>query len=127
MPEPSPAPTPLSSPWPAVLRSAGLVYAALGVLLLAGLAAGVESSLFPTGWLFPAVLLSSGVLMTARRRFDVAFTLWAGLALATLLLGAMLYVDALDLGLDDPSAFDATAMVAGLGLVVLLLRPAFRD
>jgi hypothetical protein len=125
----SPQGTPLSSsPWPAVLTGAGLVYVALGLLLGAAyFLVGIDSSLFPTGWLLPAVLLLSGSLMTLRRRFDIAITLWAGLALATFMLGVMLYVDALDLGLDDPAAFDASIIVAGLGLLVLVLRPAFRD
>lgn len=119
---------PTTSPWAAVLSGAGLVYLALGLVLGAGfLVAGIESSLFPTGWLLPAVLLLSGLLMTVRRRFDVAITLWAGLTLATFMLGVMLYVDALDLGLDDPAAFDASIIVGALGLLVLALRPAFRD
>lgn len=119
---------PANSPWPAALTGAGLVYLALGLLLAAGIVlAGIESSLFPTGWLLPAVFLGSGLLMTVRRRFDIAITLWAGLTLATFMLGVMLYVDALNLGLDDPAAFDASIIVAGLGLLVLVLRPAFRD
>ena len=65
--------------------------------------------------------------MSLRRRFDIAITLWAGLTLATFMLGVLLYVDALDLGLDDPAAFDASIIVAAFGLVVLVLRPAFRD
>lgn len=121
-------PPPRPSPWAAVLTGAGLVYLALGLLLGAAfLLAGLDSSLFPTGWLFPAVLLGSGALMTARRRFDLAITLWAGLTLATFLLGVLLYTDALNLGLDDPAAFDASIIVAGFGLAVLALRPAFRD
>ena len=32
-----------------------------------------------------------------------------------------------DLGLDDPAAFDASIIVAALSLLVLALRPAFRD
>ena len=119
---------PATSPWPAVLTGAGLVYLALGLLLGAGIVlAGIESSLFPTGWLFPAVLLTSGLLMTVRRRFDIAITLWAGLAFATFMLGVLLYADALNLGLDDPASFDASIIVALFGLVVLVLRPAFRD
>ena len=122
---PGPASTPVSA---VVLTAAGLVYVALGLLLGgAFLLAGLESSLFPTGWLFPAVLVLSGLLMATRRRFDLAVTLWAGLTLATFMLGVMLYVDALDLGLDDPAAFDASIIVASLGLIVLVLRPAFRD
>lgn len=130
MPEASPEPNarPTPSPWAAVLSGAGLVYVALGLLLGAAFfVAGVESSLFPTGWLFPAVLLGSGLLMTVRRRFDLAITLWAGLTVATFMLGVLLYVDALDLGLDDPAAFDASIIVAGFSLLVLALRPAFRD
>lgn len=120
---------PTSTPVAAVaLTGAGLVYLALGLLLGgAFFLVGLESSLFPTGWLFPAVLVLSGLLMTIRRRFDLAITSWAGLTLATFMLGVMLYVDALDLGLDDPAAFDASIIVASLGLVVLVLRPAFRD
>jgi hypothetical protein len=124
----SPHHTPAPKPSTPVLRGAGLVYIALGLLLGAALlVAGIDSSLFPTGWLFPAVLLSSGLLMTARRRFDIAITLWAGLTLATFLLGVLLYTDALNLGLDDPAAFDAAIIVAAFGLLVLVLRPAFRD
>jgi hypothetical protein len=130
MPETSPPPTPQPnrSPWTTVLSGVGLVYVVLGLLLgEAFVMAGLDSSLFPTGWLFPVVLLGSGLLMTARRRFDLAITLWAGLTLATFMLGVLLYVDALDLGLDDPAAFDAAIIVAGFGLLVLALRPAFRD
>mgnify|MGYP001823287296 CR=1 FL=1 len=129
-PEPTPHldPSPTTSPWAAVLSGAGLVYVALGLLLGAAFfVAGIESSLFPTGWIFPAVLLGSGLLMTVRRRFDIAITLWAGLTAATFMLGVLLYVDALDLGLDDPAAFDASIIVAGFSLLVLALRPAFRD
>jgi hypothetical protein len=111
-----------------VLRGAGLVYLALGALLGAGwLLDGLDPALFPTGWIFPAVLLLSGALMTARRRFDIAIALWAGLALAVFILAALTYSDALTLGLDDPAAFDSAIIVAALGLVVLALRPAFRD
>ena len=125
----SPSPTdPPTAPWAPVLTGAGLVYLALGVLLgIAFIIGGIDSSLFPSGWIFPAVLLLTGALMTMRRRFDIVITLWAGLTLAVFLLGVLLYVDALDLGLDDPAAFDATIIVAGFGLVALLLRPAFRD
>ena len=88
---------------------------------------GIESSLFPTGWLLPAVLLASGALMSARRRFDLVVTLWGGLTLAVFLLGVLVYVNALDRGLDDAAPFDATSIVAALGLVPLVLRAAFRD
>lgn len=127
-PTPNPSSSPIASPRAVVLSGAGLVYVALGLLLGAAFfVADIESSLFPTGWIFPAVLLGSGLLMTMRRRFDIAITLWAGLTLATFMLGVLLYVDALDLGLDDPAAFDASIIVAGFSLLVLALRPAFRD
>jgi hypothetical protein len=112
------------SSWAPVLIGAGFVYAALGALLVVVFfLGGIQSSLFPTGWLFPAVLLVTGALMAARRRFDIVATLWGSLTL----LGVLVYVNALDLGLDDAAAFDATLIVAGFGLLVLVLRPAFRD
>lgn len=124
-------PTPATSPtsaWPTVLVAAGLVYVVLGGLLgLALLFADVQSSLFPTGWLFPAVLLATGALMARRLRFDLVITLWGGLTLAVFMLGVLLYVNALDRGLDDAAAFDASIIVAALGLVPLLLRPWFRS
>lgn len=124
----APPPSSSASSWTGALRAAGLVYLALGGLLgVAWLLGGIDSSLFPTGWIFPAVLLASGALMTARRRFDIAVSLWAGLALATFLLAVLLYTDALNLGLDDPAAFDSAIIVAAFGLVVLVLRPAFHD
>jgi hypothetical protein len=105
-----------------------LVYLSLGAFLLFVYVVGdVRSSLFPTGWLFPAVLLVSGALMAKRRRFDIVATLWGGLTLAVFLLGVLVYVNGLDLGLDDLAAFDATVIVAALGLVALVLRPLFRD
>jgi hypothetical protein len=123
---PSPQTEP-TSPWTTALVIAGLVYLGLGALIgIAYLFGGVESSLFPTGWLFPAVLLGTGALMATRRRFDIVITLWAGLTVAVFMLGMLLYVDALDLGLDDAAAFDAAIIVAGFGLVPLLLRPRFR-
>ena len=122
--------TPPDDPAPSfapVLVGAGLFYLAIGALLaIAVVLGGVQSSLFPTGWIFPAVLLASGSLMATRRRFDIVFTLWAGLTLAVFLLGMLVYVNALDRGLDDAAAFDAAIIVAGFGLVPLLLRPAFR-
>ena len=124
----APPPSQPATPWAAVLRAVGLVYLALGVLLgTAWLVGGIDSSLFPTGWIFPAVLLVSGTLMVARRRFDIVVTLWAGLALATFTLAVLLYTDALNLGLDDPAAFDSAIIVALFGLVALVARPAFRD
>jgi hypothetical protein len=129
MTETSPTPSSeASTPWATALVIAGLVYLALGALLaVAFFVGGVQSSLFPTGWLLPAVLLSSGALMATRRRFDMTITLWAGLTLAVFMLGVLLYVNALDRGLDDAAAFDAAIIVAGLGLIPLLLRPWFRD
>jgi len=121
-----PGPQP-SSAWAPALQVAGLAYLALGILLaIAFFLGGVQSSLFPTGWLFPAVLIASGALMAARRRFDLVATLWGGLTLAVFMLGVLVYVNALDRGLDDAAAFDATLIVAGFGLVALLLRPGFR-
>ncbi len=126
-PGPHPASAP-PEPWAAGLVAAGLVYLSLGgVLAVVFFFGGIQSSLFPTGWLFPAVLLSTGALMTLRRRFDLVATLWGGLALAVFLLGVLVYVNALDRGLDDAAAFDATLIVCGFGLLALILRPAFRD
>jgi hypothetical protein len=124
-PRPSDPPKSLSA---TLLWGAGLVYLAIGVVLaIAFFLGGVQSSLFPTGWLFPAVLIVSGGLMTARRRFDIVGVLWAGLTAAVFMLGVLVYVNALDLGLDDAGAFDATIIVAGFGFVALLLRPGFRS
>ncbi len=117
-----------STAWTTVLVVAGMVYLGLGVLVgAATLFGGVQSSLLPTGWLFPAVLIGSGVLMATRRRFDIVITLWAGLTLAVFMVGVLLYVNALDRGFDDASAFDASIIVAGFGLVPLILRPWFRS
>jgi hypothetical protein len=111
-----------------LLVGAGLAYLGLGVLLAVVFTfGGLQSSLFPTGWLFPAVLIATGALMATRRRFDVVATLWGGLTLAVFMLGVLVYVNALDLGLDDAAAFDATLIVAGFGFVALLLRPGFRN
>lgn len=111
-----------------LLVGAGLLYLALGALLaVAFVFGGVQSSLFPTGWIFPAVLLLTGTLMTMRRRFDIVGTLWAGLALAVFLLGMLVYVNALDRGVDDATAFDASIIVALFGLLPLVLRPLFRE
>jgi hypothetical protein len=120
----SAAPSPASV---AILRGAGLFYIGFGALLGAVSAwGGFASSLFPTGWLFPALLLVSGPLMVARRRFDIVATLWAAFTLAVFVLGALVYTNALDHGLDDAAAFDSTLIAAGFGLLVLILRPAFR-
>jgi hypothetical protein len=117
-----------SSLWSTGLAVAGVIYLALGVTLgLAFTVGAVQSSLFPTGWLFPAVLIATGLLMAVRRRFDVVITLWAGMTVAVFMLGVLLYVAALDLGLDDAAAFDAAIIVAAFGLVPLLLRRWFRS
>jgi hypothetical protein len=121
-----------STPGPATsglaLVAVGLVYMALGVVIAAVvLLGGMRSALFPTGWVFPALLIVSGSLMAARRRFDIVATLWAGFTLAVFVLSALVYTNALDLGLDDAAAFDASLIAAGFGLVVLVLRPGFRD
>ncbi len=122
---PSALPRPLSA---SLLTGVGLVYLGIGIVLaIVFFLGGVQSSLFPTGWLFPAVLVVSGGLMTARRRFDVVAVLWAGLTAAVFMLGVLVYVNALDLGLDDAGAFDATLIVAGFGFLALLLRPGFRS
>lgn len=122
---PSARPRPLSA---SLLTGVGLVYLGIGIVLaIVFFLGGVQSSLFPTGWLFPFVLVVSGGLMTARRRFDVVAVLWAGLTAAVFMLGVLVYVNALDLGLDDAGAFDATLIVAGFGFLALLLRPGFRS
>jgi hypothetical protein len=114
--------------WSRLLSAAGLGYLAFGLLLaVVYVGGGVHSSLFPTGWLFPALLIVTGILMTARRRFDIVATLWGGFTLAVFVLAALIYTNALDLGLDDAAAFDATLIAAAFGLVVLVLRPGFRS
>jgi hypothetical protein len=111
----------------AILTAAGLVCLALGIVLAIAYWVGeVRSSLFPTGWLFPAVLIATGALMAARRRPDLVMALWGGLALAVFMLDVLVYMRALDLGVDDPAAFDATIIVAAFGLLALVLRPLFR-
>ena len=129
MAPPSESPAPGSAAWwPSALVAAGLVYLGLGILLgVAFVMGGVHSSLFPTGWIFPAVLVVSGALMGARRRFDLVVTLWAGLAFVVFMLDVLVYMNALDRGLDDAAAFDGAVIVAILGLLALVLRPGFRD
>jgi hypothetical protein len=110
-----------------LLPSAGLVYLGLGLVLGgAWLIGEARSSLFPTGWILPAVLMATGALMVIRRRFDVVGVLWAALAIAVFQLNLAVYLDGAALGVDDPSAFDASILVAILGLVPLLLRGGFR-
>jgi hypothetical protein len=110
-----------------LLRAVGLLYVGLG-LVLGGvwLIGQARSSLFPTGWILPAVLVISGILMVACRRFDIVGVLWAGLVLAVFQLDLAVYLDGVALGVDDPAAFDAAILAAGLGLVPLLLRRQFR-
>jgi hypothetical protein len=110
-----------------LLAPAGGVYLTLGVVLAVVWTVGdVDTSLFPTGWLLPAVLIVTGALMLIRRRFDLVGTLWGALALAVFLLDMAVYIDSLSLGVNDPGAFDPTIVVAALALVPLVLRPQFR-
>ena len=95
-----------------------------GVVYLVG---GVTSSLFPTGWILPVVLVVTGGLMAVRRRSDIVMTLWGALTLAVFLIDMEVYFVGLDLRLVDPAAFDATIIVGALGLVALILRPGFRS
>ncbi len=111
-----------------LLSSAGAIYLFMGIVFgAAWLWGGVDTSLFPTGWLFPAVLLSTGILMTFRRRSDVVLVLWFALALAVFLLDVSIVTTALQGGFTDPAGFDATIIVFGFALVPLLLRPQFRS
>jgi hypothetical protein len=43
------------------------------------------------------------------------------------MLNVLVYMNALDRGLDDAAAFDAALIVAGFGLLALVLRPGFRS
>jgi hypothetical protein len=111
-----------------ILPAVGLVYVAAGVVFgVAYLVGGVTSSLFPTGWILPAVLVITGGLMALRRRFDIVGALWAALTLAVFLIDLDVYFVGLELRLVDPAAFDATIIVGALGLVTLILRPRFRS
>jgi hypothetical protein len=111
-----------------LLSSAGVVYLFMGLVFGApSLWGGVDTSLFPTGWLFPAVLLSTGLLMTFRRRSDVVLVLWFALALAVFLLDMSIVTTALQGGFADPAGFDATIVVFAFALLPLLLRPQFRS
>jgi hypothetical protein len=111
-----------------ILPAVGLVYLAAGVVFgVVYLFGDVTSSLFPTGWILPAILVISGALMALRRRFDIVGTLWAALTLAVFLIDMDVYFVGLELRLVDPAAFDATIIVGALGLLTLVLRPRFRD
>jgi hypothetical protein len=110
-----------------VLTGVGLVYLAAGVVFGVVFVGGVTASLFPTGWIMPVVLIITGALMTVRRRFDIVIALWGALTLAVFLLDMDIYLRGLDLRLVDPSAFDPTIIVGALTLLVLVLRPRFRD
>ena len=73
------------------------------------------------------ILVVTGGLMVVRRRFDLVATLWGALTFAVFLLDMDIYLRGLDLRLVDPAAFDATIIAGALALVVLVLRPRFRD
>ena len=110
-----------------LLPAVGLLYVGLGLVLGgAWLTGAARSSLFPTGWLLPAVLVASGALMAPRRRFDIAVVLWGAIVIAVFQLDLAVYLDGAALGVDDPAAFDATILAAALALVPLVLRPHFR-
>jgi hypothetical protein len=111
-----------------ILPAVGLIYLAAGAVFGVVYVVGdVTTSLFPTGWILPAVLAVSGGLMTVRRRSDIVLTLWAALTIAVFLIDMEVYFVGLDLRLVDPAAFDPTIIVGALGLVVLILRPRFRS
>ena len=86
----------------------------------------VRASLFPTGWIFPVVLVLTGLLMIARRRYDIVMTLWGVFAAAVFYLDFTTYMHALNVGFENVAAFDATIIVAVFGLIPLILRPQFR-
>jgi hypothetical protein len=111
-----------------LLSGIGLVYLAAGLVFAAAfVVGGVTSSLFPTGWILPLILVVTGGLMVVRRRFDIVATLWGSLTIAVFLLDMDIYLRGLDLRLVDPAAFDATIIAGALSLVVLVMRPRFRD
>lgn len=111
-----------------LLSAVGLAYLGFGLVLGgAWLIGEARTSLFPTGWLLPAVLVAGGALMLARRRFDIVAVLFGGLTLAVFQLNLAVYLDGAALGLDDPAAFDATILIAALGFVPLVLRGRFRS
>jgi hypothetical protein len=111
-----------------LLPSAGVIYLFMGLVFgAAWLWGGVDASVFPTGWLFPAVLAVTGLLMTARRRSDVVLVLWFALALAVFLLEMSVVTQALLSGLSDAAGFDSTIIVFLFASVPLILRPQFRS
>ena len=127
-PDPGGARVPRASAGEWVLSGVGLVYLAAGLVFAAAfVVGGITSSLFPTGWIFPLILIVTGGLMVVRRRFDLVATLWGALTFAVFLLDMDIYLRGLDLRLVDPAAFDATIIAGALALVVLVLRPRFRD
>ena len=111
-----------------LLPVAGFIYLGLGVVFgLVYVVGDVQTSLFPAGWILPLVLVVTGTLMAARRRFDIVVVLWFALALAVFLLDLELVTRGLDLGVTDPAGFDATIIVFALALVPLVLRPQFHS
>jgi len=109
-----------------LLPAVGLLYLGLGLVLGgAWLIGEARSSLFPTGWLLPAVLVACGALMATRRRFDIVGVLLGAIVVAVFQLDLAVYLDGAALGVDDPAAFDATILAAGIALVPLVLRPHF--
>ena len=127
-PEPDDTRLPRASAGDLLLSGIGLVYLAAGLVFAAAfVVGGVTSSLFPTGWILPLILVVTGGLMVVRRRFDIVATLWGSLTFAVFLLDMDIYLRGLDLRLVDPAAFDATIIAGALSLVVLVMRPRFRD
>ena len=111
-----------------LLQSAGAIYLFMGLVFGVGWAwGGVDASLFPTGWLFPAVLAVTGLLMLLRRRSDVVLVLWFAFALAVYLLEMSVVTQVLLNGLSDAAGFDSTIIAFAFAMVPLLLRPWFRS
>ena len=111
-----------------LLQSAGGIYLFMGLVFGVGWAwGGVDASLFPTGWLFPALLAVTGLLMLLRRRSDVVLVLWFAFALAVYLLEMSVVTQVLLNGLSDAAGFDSTIIAFAFAMVPLLLRPWFRS
>jgi hypothetical protein len=111
-----------------LLQSAGAIYLFMGLVFGVGWAwGGVDASLFPTGWLFPALLAVTGLLMLLRRRSDVVLVLWFAFALAVYLLEMSVVTQVLLNGLSDAAGFDSTIIAFAFAMVPLLLRPWFRS